>query len=409
MKIWKMSWRNVLRNRRRTGITVGAMAFALMIELLYAGIIPGMIEGMEDDVVDLEMGDMQIFGGDYLERPSMYELVQNDTALLEKLDGIGYPAAPRLSGGGMLAAEENSAGVSFRAVDVARDAKVSLIGERVEKGKWLDPADESGVVLGKRLARTLGVGLGDELVVLAQATDGSMANTLFTVRGILFSVGGAADRTTVYVNQAAFRELFVLPEGAHQIIVRRPPDVPLDEAAAKVNAILAMHTPGEVQLKTWKELMPVIATMLESTSGVIGIVFFVFYIAVGILVLNAMLMAVFERIREFGVLKAIGTGPLTVFGLIMAETFLQAVFAVVIGIVIAIPGMWYMTVHGIDMGTLGGTDMMGVAMRPMMMGVYRPDVLITPIVMLFFVVILSALYPALKAAFIGPLEAMHHQ
>lgn len=408
MNIWKMSWRNVLRNRRRTGITVGAMAFALMIELLYAGLIPGMIEGMEDDVVDLEMGDMQIFGGDYLERPSMYEVIEQDEALLKKLDAIGYPAAPRLSGGGMLAADDNSAGVAFRAVDVARDARVSLIGQKVEKGQWLDPGDAKGVVLGKRLARSLGVAIGDELVVLAQATDGSMANDLFTVRGTLHSVAGGADRTTVYVNASTFRELFVLPEGAHQIIVRRPADVPLDAAAARVTAIAEQHA-GQVKVRTWKQLMPVIATMLESTKGVVGVVFFVFYIAVGILVLNAMLMAVFERIREFGVLKAIGTSPLTVFSLIMTETFLQAAFAAVIGIVIALPGMWYLSTHGIDLGAVGGTDLMGVTMRPMMMGVYRPDVVTTPIVMLFFVVILSSLYPALKAAFIGPLEAMHHQ
>jgi putative ABC transport system permease protein len=409
MKIWKMSWRNVLRNRRRTAITVGAMAFALMIELLYAGIIPGMIEGMEDDVVDLEMGDMQIFGGDWLERPSMYELIEKDGELLKKLDGIGYPAAPRLSGGGMLAAEDNSAGVAFRAVDVERDAKVSLIGQKVEQGRWLDPADPKGVVLGKRLARTLGVKLGDELVVLAQATDGSMANALFTVRGTLYSVAGGADRTTVYVNVSAFRELFIIPDGAHQIIVRRPPDVALEKAAEQVSAILAGHSAGKVEMKTWKELMPVIATMLESSKGVVGVVFFVFYIAVGILVLNAMLMAVFERIREFGVLKAIGTPPSTVFALIMAETFLQALLAAILGIIIALPGMWYLSTYGIDMGAVGGTDLMGVTMRPMMMGIYRPDVVTTPIVMLFFVVILSSLYPALKAAFIGPLEAMHHQ
>jgi putative ABC transport system permease protein len=155
--------------------------------------------------------------------------------------------------------------------------------------------------------------------------------------------------------------------------------------------------------------MPVIATMLESSKGVVGVVFFVFYIAVGILVLNAMLMAVFERIREFGVLKAIGTPPSTVFALIMAETFLQALLAAILGIIIALPGMWYLSTYGIDMGAVGGTDLMGVTMRPMMMGIYRPDVVTTPIVMLFFVVILSSLYPALKAAFIGPLEAMHHQ
>ena len=104
--------------------------------------------------------------------------------------------------------------------------------------------------------------------------------------------------------------------------------------------------------------------MLESTSSLIAIMFLIFYVAVGILLLNAMLMAVFERIREFGVLKAIGTGPGRVFALIMVESGLQAMIALVIGTLLAIPGMWYLSTYGIDMGGLGGTDMMGVAMRP---------------------------------------------
>jgi ABC-type lipoprotein release transport system permease subunit len=408
MNIWKMAWRNVLRNRRRTTVTVGAMAFALFCELLYAGLIPGYMEGMEEDIVDLEVGDIQLHSAAYLEKPSIYEKIEKPEVILEKLDAAGYPASARIAGGGLVAAGENSAGVAFRGVDVARDAKVTLIQEKVATGKWLDPKDPKGVVVGKQLARTLNVEPGDELVVLSQATDGSMANDLFKVRGVLISVAGGTDRTVVYTNASALRELLVFPDGAHQIIVRRPDEVKLPEAAAFVKGAIKDH-PGDVTAKTWKELMPIIATMLDSTQGMISIIFFIFYIAVGILVLNAMLMAVFERIREFGVLKAIGTGPGKVFSLIMVESFLQATLAFIIGGVLAIPGMWYLANHGINMASLGGTDMMGIAMRAQWYGIYRADTVQQPIILLFVVVFLAVLYPALKAAFIQPIDAMQHQ
>jgi len=408
MNVFKMGWRNVLRNRRRTAVTVSAMAFALTAEVLYSGLLPGLLQGMEDDVVDLEMGDMQVFGGDYLERPSLWERIEDHHGLLEKLDAAGYPAAPRLNGGGLMAAGENSAGVAFRGVEVERDAKVSLIGQKVATGTWLDASDRKGVVVGKALARTLGVKPGDEVVVLTQATDGSMANDLFHVRGILMSVAGGTDRGIVYMNADAFRDLLVFPEGAHQLLVRRPDDVPLPDAAQVVKDLLAADG-KTLTVKTWKELNPVIGTMLESTGALIGMMSFIFYIAVGILVLNAMLMAVFERIREFGVLKAIGTGPGRVFSLILVESFAQTVLALIVGGVLSVPGARYLTVHGLDMASVGGTDLMGVALRPIWYGIYTPDVLVTPVLMLLFVVFLSVLYPAAKAALIEPVAAMQHQ
>jgi ABC-type lipoprotein release transport system permease subunit len=403
-----MAWRNVLRNRRRSAVTISALSFALFVEILYSGMLPGFLEGMEDDVVELEMGDMQVYGENFLERPSLYEVIDDHGALLAKLDEVGYPAAPRLMAGGLAAAKENSAGVAFRGIEVDRDAKVSLINTKVADGAWLDPQDPLGVVIGKRLGRTLGVKPGDEIVVLAQAADGSMANELFKVRGVLSSVAQAADRTTVYVNAPTFREMFVFPKGAHQLMVRRPADVPLADAAVVTRGITAKHT-SPVMVKTWKELNPVLGSMMESTAGLIAIVYLIFYVAVGILLLNAMLMAVFERIREFGVLKAIGTGPGKVFSLIMIESLLQACVALVIGGLLAIPAAWYLSTYGIDMGRMGGTDMMGVAMRPVWYGIYRVDVVQTPIVLFFFVVFLAVLYPALKAAWIRPIEAMQHQ
>lgn len=129
-----MAWRNVWRNKRRSIVTVAAMTLALCVELLYSGLVTGYLQGMEDDVLDLEVGDMQVFAGNYLDKPSIYTAIEDPDALLAQLDEVGYPASARLLGGGLAAAGEFSAGVVLRGVDVARDAKVTLIGEKVTNG-----------------------------------------------------------------------------------------------------------------------------------------------------------------------------------------------------------------------------------------------------------------------------------
>jgi ABC-type lipoprotein release transport system permease subunit len=282
-----------------------------------------------------------------------------------------------------------------------------LIGEKVAAGSWLDPADPHGVVVGRRLAKTLEVKPGDELVILSQAADGSLANDLYTVRGVLMGVADATDRTAIFMTTQAFRELMVFPQGAHQIVVRRPADVGLEAAAATVQQF--SRSLDDLDVKTWKQLMPVVATMLESTQGLILVVFFIIYVAVGILILNAMLMAVFERIREFGVLKALGVGPLHVVSLILVESAIQAGVAIVAGVTLALPGMWYLSTVGINVGRLGGMSAMGVAMRPVWYGIYTVGTLSGPLIMLLVIVFFAALYPALKAAWIRPVEAMRYQ
>jgi putative ABC transport system permease protein len=404
MSVFKMAWRNVWRNQRRSIVTIAAMTLALCVEILYSGLVTGYLRGMEDDVLDLEVGDMQVFAEDYLDRPSIYTAIEDPNTLLAQLNAMGYPASARLLGGGLAAADGFSAGVALRGVDVAQEAKVTLIGTKVADGTWLDPTDVHGVVVGRRLAKTLAVKPGDEVVILSQAADGSLANDLYTVRGVLMGVADATDRAAIFMNAEAFRELMVFPEGAHQMIVRRPDNVELEAAAATVKGCV-----GTLNVKTWKELMPVVASMLESTQGLMLIVFFIIYVAVGILTLNAMLMAVFERIREFGVLKALGMGPLRVVNLILVESAIQTGIAVVAGVTLAIPCMWYLGNVGINVGKLGGMSAMGLAMPPVWYGIYNSGTLSGPLVMLVLIVFLAVLYPACKAAWIRPVEAMRHQ
>lgn len=412
MNLLKLAWRNVWRNSRRTGITIGAMTLALALELLYAGMVAGLVNGMEDDVVEFDLGDVQVLAEGYLTRPSLYDTVPESDALVEDLVAAGYRATPRLYGGGLAGAGEASSGVMLVGLDPVRDAETLALSDAMAEGAWLDPADPTGVVIGRGLARTLAVGLGDEIVVLSQGADGSVANELFLVRGILMSVAASMDRSAIVMPADTFRELMVLPEGAHRVIVRRPVDVPLAEAKVAVAGIAAKHAPTDgpgVDTMTWEELNPMLATYVQSVSGVIVVLYFIIYVAVGILILNAMLMAVFERIREFGVLKAIGYGPLQVLFMMVAEGLLQALVATVLGVVLALPAMWYLATYGIDVGILGGINMAGMTMPAVWMGHFTVEGSATPIVMLFFISFGAVIYPALKAAWIAPVEAMHHQ
>ena len=285
-----------------------------------------------------------------------------------------------------------------------RDAEVSDIHKHVALGEWLEEAHPKEVVIGRRLAQTLGVEPGDELVALSQATDGSIANDLYRVRGVLKGVSDMTDRTGCLHDHGGLPGFLCHAEGAHQIIIRRPEGVGIEEAAEAIRAITA-----GLDVQTWRELMPTIASMLDSARGLMIVVFFIIYIAIGILILNAMLMAVFERIHEIGVLKALGFSPAWVLGMIVVESSFQTGLAVLLGLALSVPGLWFLVKVGINMGTLGGVSVMGLAMDPVWRAVVTSNTFKMPVLVLVVIVTLAVVYPALKAAWIRPVEAMRHQ
>ncbi|MCB9665552.1 MAG: ABC transporter permease [Alphaproteobacteria bacterium] len=404
MTLLRIAWRNVWRNSRRSLVTIAAMAFALWTTILYSGLVQGYLDSMEGDVLDLEVGDLQIHPEAWDDEPGLSTVIEDPAALVAALEEAGLTATVRLLSGGLAASDEASAGVVLRGLDPVADARALKLPERLGEGRWLAADAPKGVVIGRRLARALGVGLGDELVVLSQAADGSVANDLFAVRGILGPVSEGTDRAAIFLLDTTFRELFVLPRGAHEIIVRRPADLPLDEAAAR-----ARTAAGPAVVQTWRELLPTIATMLDSSRSVMVFVFLIIYLAIGILVLNAVLMAVFERVRELGVMKALGMGPWAVLALIVTETAIQTVLAIAVGTLLAAPFAWYLTVHGINVGALGGTAVMGLAMAEVWTGSYDLQNLTTAVVLLLVIVAFATLIPAIRAARLRPIDAMRYQ
>ena len=404
MLILKMAWRNIGRNRRRTVVTVGAMAFGLYAMVIWFGMLQGLLDDMEETVVEVELGDLQIHAPTYLDDPSLYTDIEEFEVLLDRLESAGFRASARLVGAGLAAAHDSAAGASLRGIDVQANARVSVISSRLDEGEWLDDGDPAGVVVGRRLARALDLAVGDELVVLSQTTDGAIANDLYLVRGILESVSDGVDRSAVFLTDAAFRELFFMPAGAHEVVVRKPDDLELAAALETVQGL----APG-LDTQSWRSLVPTIATYLDSARQMMGFISAIVYIVIAILILNAMLMAVFERIREFGVLKALGIEPRQVLSIIFVESALQTGLALAVGLALSLPTLWYLVEFGIDTGALGGVSVIGATFATVWRAAVSPVTFATPALTLILLVLAAVIYPALKAARISPVEAMRHQ
>lgn len=406
MNAFKIGVRSITRNRRRTLVTVTAMSFAGFVMVIYSALFEGFFHTLERNAVGMELADVQIHAQGYRRDPDLYLRIEDHEAVAERLEAQGLKTTTRLYGYGLAAAGISSAGVSFRGLDPTAEGRVTLMPTALAVGQWLSDEDPHGVVIGRRLARILRVEVGDEVVVVGQAADGSMANDLYRVRGILKSIGETIDRAGFLMTQSAFRTLMVVPEGVHEMVVVRPPrKMTLDEAKAMVARASAPH-----ETVTWKELQPVLAQSLETSIASQVFLMVIMYAAIAMLVLNATLMSVFERIREFGVMKALGVTPVQVAVVVLIEVTGQAALAALFASMTGIPLAYYLQQRGLDLSFfMEGTSAFGVAIHPVWYALVNTRSVVFPLVTLIAIAFVAALYPGLKAAWFRPLEALHHR
>jgi len=409
MKILPFALRGLSRNTTRSIVTTGAMAFAGTIMIFYLSLLEGFTETFERNTVGMNTGNIQIHAKGYRDDPDLYNRIDNAGQIIKKLEAMGFAASPRLYGYGLAASGQASSGINLRGVDLEKEPLVTQLYKHILKGAWLDKADKHGVVIGGKLARTLGVGVGDELIIISQAADGSMANDLYIARGILKSVGEIIDRAGFFMTADAFREVMVMPQGAHEIAVStRNTRIELKTAVKMVS-----QTAQGYETLSWRKLLPVVAKLIDNAEAGTIITLLIIYSAIGMVVLNAMLMSVFERIREFGVMKAIGVSPLQIIAVVFAEALLQASIASVIAFTAGLALSLHFQTYGIDLSTWTGSavesSIGGVALDPVWYTHVTFDTVTMPLEFLLLIVGIAVIYPGVKAAVIQPVKAIHHQ
>jgi ABC-type lipoprotein release transport system permease subunit len=398
------AWRNLWRNGRRTAITAAAVTLSTMVLIVTSALMQGLAVGVVRNATDLAVGEVEVHAPGWLAERSFYDSIPDPGAVLAAADARGIGAVARGYGDGLVAHGTQSAGGLFWGVDPARERATFDLARHVAAGTFLADAPAHGAVLGRKLARSLGVGPGDEIVVVVQAADGSLGNDLYTVTGVLKAVGEGVDRSAVILHRADFDELFVAGGRVHEVALDSRGALPLDSLAA----FAAGAVPGQ-DVRTWRQLMPMLSDMLASLDVSLWIFGSIFFLAAGLGVMNTMLMATYERIHEFGVLKALGTSPWRIAADVAAEAFVLAAFATTIGAALGAGGALLLERHGIDTATFAGqTSMAGVAFDPIWRAAFVPEALVTPVLAMAATCVVASLYPAVLAARLVPVQAMQH-
>jgi ABC-type lipoprotein release transport system permease subunit len=309
-------------------------------------------------------------------------------------------------GYGLVSATHQSAGAQLLGVVPDQEQKITMLQTRMVKGSYLTGRIPKGVVMGDKLAATIGVEVGSEIVLLTPAADGSTGNDLYTVAGLFHTGLDAMDRGLVLMSLASLQELLRLPPGRiHEVGIKLHDITTATTTAAALEAQLSKTLP--VRVRAWPELAPELADYVQFNRRITFILFSIFFLLAVMGIVNTMLMAIIERTRELGMLMAVGMRPDQVVGLIVTEAASLAGASLVLGGALAVPLLWYLQVHGLNMGGNGGAvSLAGVVVGPLWYGRQDFTVYTQAALGLAVTALLSALYPALRAAHFRPAAAL---
>ena len=405
MKTIEVSWRNLWRNRTRTNVTITAVALCIAILIIFQSMIVGLIEKAVFNTTNLVIGEVQIHANGYLNDKSLYKDLKNTEKIksIAKKNNIGL--VERSYGFGLISSGTKSAGTQFWGVNPESELMHFDFAKHINQGTFLNSSSSNKIVLGNKLALSLAAEVGTELVVFVQGADGSLGNDLFYVSGILKNVADNIDRSAAIILENDFNILFSSNNMIHEIALNSKGSFEAEEIQNLMSAEIK-----DVEIDTWKQLMPTIALMTEKMSVFMRTLFsLIFTIAAGLGVMNTMIMATYDRMKEFGIIRAIGTTPWRIIKQVSLESFILTFVASIIGTVVGLSAALYFQKYGFDVSGQGNLSFGGVVMDPIWKASVSLGIILLPIGLMMLTSILSSLYPASIAARIKPVEAIHYK
>ena len=405
MKIVKVSWRNLWRNAARTNITIVAVALCISILIIFQSMIVGLIEKAVFNTTNLVIGEVQIHANGYLNDKSLYKDLKNTEKIksIAKKNNIGI--VERSYGFGLISSGTKSAGTQFWGVNPESELMHFDFAKHINQGTFLNSSSSNKIVLGNKLALSLAAEVGTELVVFVQGADGSLGNDLFYVSGILKNVADNIDRSAAIILENDFNILFSSNNMIHEIALNSKGNFEAEEIQLLMSAEIK-----DVEIDTWKQLMPTISMMTEKMSVFMRTLFsLIFTIAAGLGVMNTMIMSTYDRMKEFGIIRAIGATPWRIIKQVSLEAILLTIIASFIGTIVGLSAAFYFQKYGFDVSGQGNISFGGVVMDPIWKASVSLGIILLPIGLMMLTSILSSLYPASIAARIKPVEAIHYK
>jgi putative ABC transport system permease protein len=406
-KLLKMAWRNVWRNWRRTLIAVVAIILGLTLMLLLDGVIVGSIQASFGNFIKLQGGNIQVHAPGYRERAKrlpLYPLPDaNAVVQAARAQPEVVAASSRINTSGMVSNREGTFPVVIVGIEPEPEAAVGLVADKIAQGRYLTSADGDVLLIGQAQARRMAVTVGDRVTLVGRATHEQMRNRTMTIVGIYDLGLEEVEKRMVYISLAEAQSLFDLRDQSTEAVVT------LQDVGQEPQAVTALRAvlPG-YEVDSWETLNPEMQQTKETHEQTLGMIGLIVLLIAGIGILNLMLMAVFERTREIGLLAAMGLKQREIMVLFLLEGTMIGLVGAAIGCVLGGLGVGYLSQVGFEWNVSAETSEIVALLGGRVYPKLGLDVVLQRGLTITIIAALASLYPARQASKREPAEALHY-
>ena len=398
----RLAWRNLWRNYRRTLIMLLAIALGVWAMIFMTALLRGMVDDMVKQGVSALPGHVQVHAVGYRDDPSvMHSLAAPDKALLEVLNSKQVLAwSSRVKVPAMISSEYDNAGVSLIGVDPEGELALGFKAGNIVEGRYLTAVDDNGIVVGKKLLHRLETRLGKRVVVMSQDPENAISERGFRIVGVFKAELESLEESMVYASRDVVQSMLEMGTDVSEIAVlgfdyRAP-----EGLASSIRSVV----PTETEVLSWLKLDPDLGTMMRVMNGFVVVWMVVIFLALSFGLVNTLMMAIFERVREIGLMRALGMRPSAIVYQILVESIMLLVLGLVIGNLMAL-GTIALLKDGIDISVVAeGMEMMGAS--SMLYPVLQWADLVLANAVVIVLGIITSLLPAWRAAQYRPVEAL---
>lgn len=406
----KIAWRNIWRNKRRSLITMSSITLGLAIGLLSTAMSDGSYSKLINMAVRMGAGHLTFQNPQFHDSNELKFTLTDTEAIINKVKSIegvrGF--SRRVSAPAMLSSSYGTVGCSFDAVDPAMDREISLLVNKIEKGKYLTNDRPEGVIIGSEVARKLRVDIGQKVVLTAQDKENQTRQELLKVIGIFQTGTDVLDGFYFQMNIAKADEVLGLEPDEVTALGVYLDDLRLIEPVKKQIFATGVTKPQHVKLYEWNEIIPDLANYIAVDNASNYIFQLLIFLVIVAGVLNTVLTSVLERRYEFGVLLSLGFRPFKLFLLIILECAIIALAGISVGSALGWAENWYFHEYPIDLTSFVGGDLSigGFGMDPRIITDLFFENYVITIVIALSLILMVGIYPALKAATVEPVKAL---
>ncbi len=401
--LFSISWRNVWRNKLRSSVIIIAIALGICAGIFSTAFYKGMADQRIEKAIKTEISHIQIHKHTFRQANDITRYMTDVSSLTEKISQVDQVrgASGRIIIYSLVSSAETAAGVKILGIKPEKEQKVTNLHTKLVDGHYFNEDKRNAIVVGRKLTEKLQVKMGSKVVLSLQDIDNNLVYGAFRIVGIFDTANSGFDESNVFVKYEDLQRLMNLPENtAHEIAVLTEENEVVDQVKNRMDEIT-----GDLEILSWTELSPEMNYLTEAMDLYMYIFIVIILFALLFGIINTMLMVVLERVKEIGMLMAIGMNRLRVFTMIVLESIFLSLTGGVLGVLFGAAVSVYFQTHRIDL-SMWGQVYQDLGYDPYVYTSLEFSLLVNVTLLIIVTGIIAALYPAYKALQNDPAEAL---